>query len=425
LNKLAIKTNSIMFPHCYKEVTMDLELHEHFEYWFAGGRGSLKTSFAFLYSIAKMMQLIKKGEIPHMIALRKVKDTIRQSIYNDVLWAMNILGVRHYWESKESPLMFTCGESTIIFGGCANQREYEKIKGIKFEKGYLRFAIFEEITEFFGYEEVLSIIQSLFRSGSEEGQALFTYNPPPSKSNWVNELIRQVVRDRFIHYSNYTQLPEELQQKYLGKIFLEKAKIIKEINPRMYAHMYMGEVVGEGIEIYPNVEIRTITDDELSTFTQLKRGLDFGHVHSTCYSGVYYDYKKDWVYIVEEVYSPGLTNQTLAMYIKEMAGRFPIRADNENPNLINELSILGLNLIKTRKGKGSREQGIKWLADRAKIIIDKRRTPSIAEDFTLYEFKKDKNGKIIKDFPLEPDGSASVRYALEDIIQSKQWTWVK
>jgi len=403
----------------FYDVFWDLRDNRYFEYWLKGGRGSLKTSFAFLDSVLEITLDAIRGETSHMIALRKIKDTIRSSVFNDVLWALNTLRLRSLWKATISPMEFTFKDSKIIFAGCANQQDYEKIKGIKFEKGKVKRVIFEEITEFNGYDEVLSIIQSLFR-GTDEGACIFTYNPPASKSNWVNLEVLKKSKDRLVHDSSYLNAPP----KWLGKIFLDKAEHIRLVNPRQYNHMYLGETVGEGLEIYPNVEIRDITDQEIASFTQITRGLDFGHVHSTCYSETYYNKSTDTVYVFDEVYSPGLTNATLARLVKQKAQSFPIRADNENPNLIMELSNLGLNIIRTHKGKGSKEQGIKWLADRAKIVIDKKRCPNIAEDFTLYEFKKDKNGNKILEYPDEPDGSASVRYSLEHIIQARVFQFV-
>ena len=78
--------------------------------------------------------------------------------------------------------------------------------------------------------------------------------------------------------------------------------------------------------------------------------------------------------------------------------------------------LYGLNVGKAKKGKDSKSHGIMWLKGRAKIVIDKKRTPNIANDFETYEYKKDKEGKIIYDFPDEPDGSAAVRYGLEKYI---------
>jgi len=403
----------------FYDVFWYLRHNKYFEYWLKGGRGSLKTAFAFLDSVLDITLDAINGKTSHLIALRKVKDTIRSSVFNDVHWALNTLGLNGLWKSSVSPMEFTFRDSKIIFAGCANQQAFEKIKGIKFKKGKLKRAIFEEVTEFYNYDEVLSIIQSLFR-GTDEGACIFTYNPPPSKSNWVNLEVLNKSNDRLVHNSNYLNAPPE----WLGKIFLDKAEHIRLVNPRQHAHMYMGETIGEGLEIYPNVEIRTITDQEINSFTQISRGLDFGHVHSTCYSETFYNQFTDTVFIFDEVYSPGLTNATLARLIKPKSQSFPIRADNENPNLIMELSNLGLNVIKTHKGRGSKEQGIKWLADRAKIVIDKKRCPNIAEDFTLYEFKKGRDGKKILEYPEEPDGSASVRYSLENIIQAKYFTFI-
>lgn len=177
--------------------------------------------------------------------------------------------------------------------------------------------------------------------------------------------------------------------------------------------MYLGEEIGEGLEIYPPftvdnpdglVEYRTISDEEIINFTHLDRGFDPGYSHAACYAEVYYDFEKAWVYIIDEVYLYGANNQILYLKIKEKAGTFYIAADNEDPRLINEFNLYGLNMGKTIKGKDSKDHGIKWLQDRGKIIIDKKRTPNIANDFQNYEFKKNKEGKIIYDYPEEPDG---------------------
>ena len=399
----------------YYEMFWDIEEHNNLIYWLEGGRGSLKSSFAFIYTIYSMTRDIMNGEIVHSVALRKVKDTLRDSVFNNFLWAIDLLKLNWFWNATISPLKITHEDSTILFRGCNNQRDYEKIKSIKFKKGKLKNVIYEELTEFAGMDEILSINQSLLRN-TDEAIVFTMYNPPPNKSNWVNEEARKKDDDIYVHHSTYLDAPKE----WLGNIFIKEAEKLKRINPRKYAHMYMGKQIGEGLEIYPNVEIREITNEEMKKFTQIKRGLDFGHVHCTCYSESFYDKELDIIYIFGEIYSPGLTNKTLIRLLKEKAISFPIRADNENPNLINELRIGGLNIIKTIKGQGSKEHGIKWLADRAKIVIDKKRCPNIASDFQLYEFKKDKNGKKILEYPEEPDGSASVRYGLEDIIRQSK-----
>jgi phage terminase large subunit len=384
-------------------------------------RGSLKSSTAFLYSIFNLTRDAQNGEITHCVALRKVKDTIRGSIFQNFLWAIDKLQLNNVWDYTISPMrIFHPNGNEIVFRGCANQKDFEKIKSIKFEKGYCKIIVFEEWPEFSGMDETMSIIQSVLRGG-DKGIAFYMYNPSASKTNWVNEEVRKPNDNRIIHTSNYLQAPQE----WLGKIFLDEAENCKKNNPRKYRHMYGGEEIGEGLEIYPPydketgeglVEYRPITDKEIELFTKVNRGLDFGYSHNTHYSETYYDKLKDWVYIYDEVSSSHLSNKMIAELIIPKAGNKLIIADSEDPRTINEMRLFDLNIIGCRKGKDSKYHGIKWMQDRSRIIIDPKRCPNTTSEFQTYEYKKDKEGKKILDYPDEPDSSASSRYSLEPYI---------
>ena len=403
----------------YYEMFHSIEAEEKMTYWLKGGRGSLKGSFAYLYTILDLTRDAEAGVKTHAVGLRKVKDTIRDSIFTNLIWAINMLGLQGIWDFTVSPMKIWHVKTgnTILFRGCANQRDFEKIKSLKFEEGYCKIAIFEELTEFAGMDEVDSILQSLFRGG-DIAKAFMMYNPPASKKNWVNDHCRELEQlekqgidtDVYIHHSTYLQAPKE----WLGKAFINKAKQIKAINPKKYRHMYLGEEVGEGLEIYPEKDpktgegcliLRTITDEEIKKFTQVKRGLDFGYSHATCYVECFYDPTIETIYIFDEVYLYKANNKTLVREIKPKAGSLLIRGDSEDPRTINELNQMGLYIIGADKGKDSKDHGIKWVSDRATIVIDKKRCPNIANDFETYEFKKDpKTGVIIYEYPDEPDG---------------------
>jgi PBSX family phage terminase large subunit len=276
--------NKIYLKECigpaYYKMFWDIEDKSHIHYVMKGGRGSLKSSFAFLYIIYKMTQDALNGDITHCVGLRKIKDTIKESVFTNFLWAINMLGLNDYWNSTKTPMRIWFKDNTILFRGCANQDDYNKIKSIKFERGYCKYAVFEELTEFAGMDEILSILQSLFRGGNEAA-AFYMYNPPASRKNWVNEEMDKDVESRFVHHSTYLDVPE----KWLGKVFIKEAEEIKKNNNRKYRHMYLGEVLGEGLEIYPEltkdnpdglVEYRSITDEEIQEMTKIYRGLDFG-----------------------------------------------------------------------------------------------------------------------------------------------------
>jgi len=399
----------------YNNVFIDIEKGLHRHYVFKGGRGSLKSSFVFIYVIWAMTRDALNGKTTHCVALRKVKDTCYDSLYQNFEWAIELLGVGDLWHGTVSPMKLKFRDSTILFRGSNNKQDYKKIKSIKFKKGFCKHVIYEECVEFFGMNEIGDINRSLFRGGSG-GIAYYMYNPPNSKKAWTNiEFDEKLdIPNRYYHHSTYLTAPKE----WLGDDFIEEADIMKKINPRLYNHVYLGLVFGEGLEIYENLEIRTITDNEIEEFFDIKRGLDFGFTKdASCYGDLFYNDKKQWVYIFDEVYGHRLSNKSLYDKIYPKSGFGLIRADSAEPRTINELRTLGLNIIGAKKGKDSKNHGIKFLSDRAKIIIDRKRCPFICSDFELYEYEKDKEDNIIYEYPKEPHGSAMSRYALDEIIR--------
>jgi phage terminase large subunit len=409
--------SKLIGPAFYK-VFWSCEELKYNHIWLKGGRGSLKSSFVYLYVVYAMTKDANNREITNCVALRKVKETIKDSVFSNFIWAIEMLGLNGIWKYTTSPMRIWYKDSEILFRGCSNRQDFEKIKSIKFHKGYCKFAIFEELPEFSGMDEIRQILASLFRGG-DKALAFYMYNPPASKTSWVNKESKVKLSNRLVHHSTYLEAPSQ----WLGKIFIEEAETLYKLNVKKYNHMYLGEEIGEGLEIYPNIITRTILDNEIKYMNQICRGLDFGYSHNTCYSESFYDNKKDWLYAIDEVYGSHLSNDRLVDLIKPKSLFFPIRADNEDPRTINELQLKGLNVVKTKKGKDSKNHAIKWVSDRTCIIIDKRRTPNIHEDMTTYEFKKDKEGKIIYEYPAEPDGSASLRYGQEDNIIQNRIKW--
>ena len=88
---------------------------------------------------------------------------------------------------------------------------------------------------------------------------------------------------------------------------------------------------------------------------------------------------------------------------------------------IEDFRANGYNIRPCVKGPGSVDYGIKWLASRTKIVIDRRRCPETAKEFEQYEYMKDKDGNFISGYPDENNHFIdAVRYALNDeIMRSK------
>lgn len=401
--------SSVISKNFY-EVHRDIKEHRHTHYWFKGGRGSTKSSFISIEIILGMM----KDSNANAIALRKVGDTITDSIYSQLLWAIEILGVSNYWQAKVSSLkiVYKPTGQEILFRSSNNKEDYKKIKSTKFVKGYCKYVWYEELDEFFGMEEIRSINQSLLRGGNTF-YVFYSYNPPKSVNNWVNAEVLNERQDRLVHTSSYLEVPEE----WLGEQFLIEAEHLKKTNEMAYRNEYLGEATGTGGAVFTNITIRPITDEEISHFDNISDGIDFGYaVDPVCYGQNHYDKTRRRLYIFNEIYKHGLSNRLLHEEIlKKKIGKAVIVADSAEPKSIDELNSLGqIRVTGANKGPDSIEYGIRWLQMLDEIIIDNVRCPNTAIEFTTYEYEKDKFGNFKSKYPDENNHSIDMtRYSRE------------
>lgn len=387
-------------------------------YWLSGGRGSTKSSFISIEIILGMM----KDPDANAVVLRKVKDTLRESVHEQLLWAIAALGVEEYWEESVSPLSLTYTPTgqRIVYRGADKPK---RIKGIKFARGYAKYLWYEELDEFTGMAEIRLINQSLIRGGTA-ATVFYSYNPPASASNWVNTEKLRTREDRLVHHSDYTTVPEE----WLGKQFIIEALHLKETNFTAYQHEYLGHVTGTGGEVFRNVTVRKIDDfeiwgnDELEIpgFWNIKRGCDFGYsIDPFSYIVCHYDKKKKRLYLFHELYQVGLSNRKAIDHIKsENKGNDYVIADSAEPKSISEFRQHGLRIKAARKGPDSVEYGIKFLQDLEEIIIDDTRCPHTADEFLQYELERDKStGEWKSGYPDKNNHAIdAVRYALNEEV---------
>lgn len=408
-----VKLTEVIAPSFYS-IHKDIKHELHTHYWLKGGRGSTKSSFISLEIIMGIM----KDPLANAVAIRKVGLSLKDSVYNQLLWAIEKLKVEHLWQAKSSPLelIYIPTGQKILFRGADKPK---KIKSIKFKRGYAKYIWYEETDQFSGPEEIRTINQSLMRGGARFF-CFYSYNPPESQRNWVNTEVLEPREDKLVNHSTYLTVPRE----WLGEIFIHEAEHLKKTKPCKYNHEYLGEVTGTGGEIFNNVTVRKITDDEISTFERVKRGLDFGYaVDPLSYLVCNYDRKKKRLYIFYEVYKVGLSNRSLYEEIlKENKYNKEIRADSAEPRTINELRQYGLRVIPVKKGPDSVEYGIKFLQDLEEIIIDNERCPNTAQEFLQYEYEKDANGNFKASYPDKNNHSIdAIRYALnEECLRFKE-----
>jgi PBSX family phage terminase large subunit len=387
--KTEIKLSDIIAPHFY-DIHRDIKKHRHTYYWEEGGRGSTKSSHI---SIEIVLLLLKNPDC-HAVVLRKVGNTIKNSVYTQMQWAIDRLGLTSKFKFKTSPHEITYKKTgqKILFMGVDDP---QKIKSIKLPFGYIGICWCEELDQFGGMEEIRSLNQSLLRGGPIYWE-FCSFNPPKSQNNWVNAEKLNDVPGRIVHHSTYLGVPKS----WLGERFFIDAEILRRKNEMSYRHEYLGEVTGTGGDVFSNVEDMRISDQMIEQFDHLCYGLDFGFaVDPLAFNSMHYDRKHEILYIFGEIDKVGFETDPAAKAVKELAKHRLVIADSAEPRTIREFEKRGVNIKGCRKGPDSVEHGIKWLQDRRKIIIDKERCPKTFREFVGYEYQQDKEGNFISRFP--------------------------
>ena len=395
----------------FYDIDKKINSEKYTHHVFKGGRGSTKSSYIAIKILDNMIYDFKNGNITNCVSLRKTANTLKDSVYSQLLWAIDVLGLQFMFKVKLSPLEIIIKSTgqRIVFRGSDDPT---KIKSIKFQKGYCKYIWYEELDQFDGMEEIRNINQSLMRGGSKYC-VLYSYNPPKSINNWINAEMLIDRLDRLIHHSTYL----EVSRNWLGEQFFIEADHLKKTKELKYRHEYLGEAVGTGGQVFDNIVLRKITDDEINRFDNIARGIDWGYANDPfAYTVNYYDSTRRKLYIFFEIYKVGLSNRkAIEMIKKENTLNKYITCDSEEPKSIDEFRDNNLNAKGAKKGKGSVEYGIKWLQDLEEIIIDKYRCPNSAIEFTTYELEKDKYGNFKSKYPDKDNHIIdAVRYSMED-----------
>lgn len=408
---MQIKLSDKMAPSFFS-VHQDVKRHDHTHYVLAGGRGSTKSSYVSL----EIPLLLMRNPECHAVILRKVANTLRNSVYTQMEWALDALRISDKWKTTISPMEMVrkaTGQKILFFG----VDDKAKIKSIKLPFGYVGVVWYEELDQFAGMEEIRNLSQSLMRGGSKFW-CFSSYNPPKSANNWVNEEMLLDEQDRLVHRSDYLSVNPD----WLGPQFIYEADKLKAKNETAYRHEYLGEITGTGGAVFENVIEKRITDEEIQQFDHRKYGLDFGFaVDPLAFTAMHYDSKREILYIFDEIYQPKLTNRQAAVKIKKKITETAlIRADSAEPKSIKELNELGLRVMAAKKGPDSVEFGIRWLQGLSAIVIDKKRCPNTYKEFVTYEYETTRDGQYISAYPDKNNHAIdAVRYGCEDLMPAR------
>lgn len=402
-----------MVAPVFAPVLFDINEHNYTEYVFPGGRGSTKSSFVSL----QVIDLIMRNDSMHAVVMRQVADTLRGSVYQQIMWAIDALDLTEEFHATVSPMEITrktTGQK-IYFRGADDPG---KIKSIKVPFGYIGILWFEELDQFAGPESVRKIEQSVIRGG-DVAYIFKSFNPPKTSNNWANKYIKVPKESRMVVESNYLQVPA----KWLGKPFLEEAEFLKETNPDAYENEYMGVSNGAGGSVFDNVVIRQITDEEIAEFDHILNGVDWGwYPDLYAFVRVHYEPAQHKLYIWQEYTCNKQSNEQTANTLISLGitGNDILTCDSAENKSIGDYKAYGLLARAAEKGPGSREYSYKWLQSLKEIIIDNIRCPEAAQEFLDYEYERDKEDNVISGYPDGNDHCIdAVRYATNRIWKKK------
>lgn len=420
---------SNIFAKVYNKYFRMILKHEKERYTFTGGRASTKSSFISIVIVVLITMFPKLNAL----VVRKTAKTLRRSVFEQIVWAIDKLHLRYTKERKTGfkipksevsalPITYIRKDGTkqqIIFAGCDDP---EKIKSIKVSQGYFGILWVEEKTEFTPAD-----LQNVRISALRGGDTFYifeSYNPPSAARHWCNREAATYDPNRVVIHTTYLDIPPE----WLGAAILHDIEQTKATNKRAYENIYLGLATGSGQNIFENVELREITDDEIKAFDFLYCGIDWGYYPDPfAFSVSSYNAPKQELFIFDELYLNKRGNydafKDLTKHM-EIAGldiaNDRITADSAEPKSIADFRSWGGNVRGAIKGIGSRDTSFKWLQGLKKIVIDPRRCPRMADEFTLYEHEIDKRtGEIMSGYPDgQPDhGIDTIRYALEGVYR--------
>ena len=359
------------------------------------------------------MRDAKEGNITNTIVIRRVKDTLSGSVKEQITWAIYELGVEEYWDIPDSKLQITYKPTgqVILFKGADKPK---KLKSTKVAKGYIKYLWYEETDEFENKEKIDNINQSLMRGGPKF-VAFYSFNPPASQRNWCNKEVLDEREDKIVSHSDYRNVPVE----WLGNQFIIEAEEMKKKKPTQYEHDYLGKVTGTGRDVFDNIIIRRISDEEISSFDRVYCGVDWGWFPDPwAFNKVYYNAAAKELYIFDEARENRMSNRKTADILLNKHGIKGKRiiCDSAEPKSIDDYKAYGIHAYPAEKGPGSVKYSTKWLQSLDAIVIDNKRCPATAKEFLEYEYDLDSDDEIINEYPDKNNHQIdAVRYGCESI----------
>lgn len=382
---------------------------------FYGGSSSGKSVFL---SQRAIVDLLNGGR--NYLICREVGRTIKHSVFSEVKKVISAWKMLNEFRINESDMTITCGNGyQIIFVGLD---DIEKLKSITPAVGVITDIWIEEATE-----TSKSTVKQLYkrqRGGDENIPKRLTMSFNPIMQNhWIYEEYFGSISltDKQTEYrSDELSI---LKTWYIHNRFLttdDVRDLENETDPYFYNVYTLGNWGILGNVIFTNWTVEDLSG-MIDQFTNRRNGLDFGFSSDpAALFRSHYDRMRKTIYIFDELYERGLTNDVLAGDLLKIIGDDNIVCDSAEPKSVAELKQYGVNASAAVKGKDSVLFGIQWFQQQ-RIVIDAK-CINAKNEFMQYHWKEDKDGRAIRQ-PVDKNNHLidAGRYAHEcDMVDN--WT---
>lgn len=399
-----IKENAAYLPYFDKEQFLQI---------FYGGSSSGKSFFI----TDKIVVDVINGV--NWLCCRNVGNTIKKSVFNEVTKSINRMGVKKYFSINKSDMVITCkfNNKQILFCGLDDP---EKVKSITPVDGVLERIFIEEATEI--QRAAYLQLKKRLRGRSKHRKHIFMAFNPILKSHWIyKEFFGGWQDDKTVYEDDKLLI---VKTTYKDNIYLtpEDIALLEDETDRYYYEVYtLGNWGILGNVIFKNWRVEDLSE-KIPQFDKIYNGLDFGYSSDpNALIKVHLDKAQKLIYIFDEWYQAGMTDDELARLCKEKVGQQYVTCDSAEPKTIDMLCNYGVRAIGAVKGADSINMGIRWLQGYT-IIIDVR-CQNTKNEFEQYHWQEDKYGNAMaKAVDTNNHLIDALRYALNDEILAAEAT---
>jgi phage terminase large subunit len=382
---------------------------------FYGGSSSGKSWFL---SQRVVYDVLSGGR--NYLVCRQTARTIRGSVYQQIERVIREAGLLEYFTLNKSDAVITCKNGyRILFAGLD---DVEKIKSLVPAKGVITDIWIEEATE-----TERGDVKDLYKRqrGGDESTAkrmILSFNPI-LQSHWIYQEFFAGVAWSDSQTEYKSDELSILKTTYKDNRFLT-TQDHKDLENEKDKYRYNVYTLGNwgilGHVIFTNWRVEDLSEMQ-AQFTNHRNGLDFGFsVDPSALWVAHYDKLNKRIYVYKELYQKGLTNDLLAVEVKNLISSDYVVCDSAEPKSIKELQGYGVNATGAAKGKDSVLFGYQWLQQQ-EIIIDKNCVNTKMEISTAHWLEDAGGNAILKPSGVNDHLIAAGRYAHE---QDQLETWV-